>query len=107
MPVFNRYPVMQPPAGRPIAAPISGPVVPQRPPVGTLNGQVPMSPPLAPMASRPLRSMGSFKKGGKVKRTGLYKLHAGEEVVPRHKVHATGVVVPMKLLLRAKREKGE
>jgi len=29
-------------------------------------------------------TMGSFKKGGKVKKTGIYKLHAGETVVPKH-----------------------
>jgi hypothetical protein len=27
--------------------------------------------------------LGSFKKGGKVKRTGTYKLHAGEEVLTK------------------------
>jgi len=26
--------------------------------------------------------LGSYKKGGKVKKTGLYKLHKGEKVVP-------------------------
>lgn len=26
--------------------------------------------------------LGSMKKGGKVKKTGLYKLHSGEKVVP-------------------------
>ena len=28
------------------------------------------------------RYMGSFKKGGRVKKTGLYKLHRGETVIP-------------------------
>lgn len=27
-----------------------------------------------------MRPLGSFKKGGKVKKTGLYKLHKGERV---------------------------
>ncbi len=27
-------------------------------------------------------SLGSFKRGGKVKKTGLYQLHKGEKVVP-------------------------
>lgn len=27
-----------------------------------------------------------FKKGGKVKKTGVYKLHAGEKVVPANRV---------------------
>lgn len=31
------------------------------------------------------RVMGSFKKGGKVKKTGLYKLHKGEKVIPAKK----------------------
>lgn len=30
--------------------------------------------------------LGSYKKGGKVKKTGPYKLHKGEEVIPAHKV---------------------
>jgi hypothetical protein len=30
-----------------------------------------------------------FKKGGKVKKTGIYKLHKGETVVPAHKSHPT------------------
>lgn len=34
-------------------------------------------------------SLGSFKKGGKVKKTGLYKLHAGEVVLPAKKSHKT------------------
>ena len=32
------------------------------------------------------RLLGSFKKGGKVKKTGKYKLHKGEVVVPAKKV---------------------
>jgi hypothetical protein len=30
--------------------------------------------------------LGSFKKGGRVKKTGKYKLHKGERVVPRSRV---------------------
>ena len=30
--------------------------------------------------------LGSLKKGGRIKKTGKYKLHKGEHVVPRHKV---------------------
>ncbi len=33
---------------------------------------------------------GSFKKGGKVKETGAYKLHKGEQVIPANKVKTTG-----------------
>lgn len=32
---------------------------------------------------------GSMKKGGKVKKTGLYELHAGETVTPAKKSHKT------------------
>lgn len=35
-----------------------------------------------PEAGRELRS---FKKGGKVKKTGKYKLHKGEKVIPAKK----------------------
>lgn len=41
--------------------------------------QVPM--PAAPKRPMPGRVLGSFKKGGKVKKTGPYELHAGEKVV--------------------------
>lgn len=30
--------------------------------------------------------MMSFKKGGKVKKTGVAKVHKGEHVIPKHKV---------------------
>jgi len=36
----------------------------------------------APDLTPPLKS---FKKGGKVKKTGVYKLHKGEKVVPAKK----------------------
>ncbi len=31
------------------------------------------------------RPVGSFKKGGTVKKTGLYKLHKGEKILPKRK----------------------
>lgn len=31
-------------------------------------------------------ALGSFKKGGRVRKTGKYKLHKGEQVVPAHRV---------------------
>jgi hypothetical protein len=34
--------------------------------------------------------LGSMKKGGKVAKTGPYKLHKGEKVVPAHKAKAAG-----------------
>lgn len=34
-------------------------------------------------------TMGSMKKGGKVRKTGLYRLHAGETVTPAKKSHRT------------------
>ncbi len=39
-----------------------------------------------PFAGRPgMPLLGSMKKGGKVKKTGAYKLHKGEKVVPTGK----------------------
>jgi hypothetical protein len=32
---------------------------------------------------------GSMKRGGKARKTGVYKLHKGEQVVPAHKSHRT------------------
>ena len=32
------------------------------------------------------RQLGSYRKGGQIKKTGLYKLHKGEVVVPAYKV---------------------
>jgi hypothetical protein len=40
------------------------------------------SPAPAQMPKSPMRPLASFKKGGKVKKTGIYKLHKGEEVTP-------------------------
>jgi hypothetical protein len=41
----------------------------------------------------PATNLGSLKRGGKIKRTGNYRLHAGEEVIPARRVrkgrHAT------------------
>lgn len=34
-----------------------------------------------PMQGDPRRALASFKKGGKVKKTGIYKLHKGERVL--------------------------
>ncbi len=34
--------------------------------------------------------LGSFKKGGHVKKTGVYKLHKGEEVIPAKKKEMAG-----------------
>ena len=35
-----------------------------------------------------LKDAASFKKGGKVKKTGIYKLHKGEKVIPKKKVES-------------------
>jgi hypothetical protein len=32
--------------------------------------------------------LGSLKKGGKIKKTGIYRLHEGEEVIPKKKAMA-------------------
>lgn len=34
----------------------------------------------------PQKNLGSFKKGGKVKKTGMYKLHKGEHVMTKKKL---------------------
>lgn len=52
--------------------------VPQRAPQPVIE---PVSTRTGPDMNRG-RVLGSFKKGGKVKRTGLYKLHKGELVAP-------------------------
>ena len=62
---------------------VSKPILSPRPQIG---GSVPMNYPT--LKGRPI--LGSFKKGGKVKKTGLYQLHKGEKVTPlRAKVKAT------------------
>lgn len=38
------------------------------------------------VASLAGKVIGSLKKGGKVKKTGKYKLHKGEQVIPRNRV---------------------
>lgn len=48
------------------------------PPLGGLRGPVGLPVPVV----RPSPVIGSLKRGGKVKKTGTYKLHAGERVVP-------------------------
>lgn len=39
---------------------------------------------------RNVNAVQSFKRGGKVKRTGIYKLHKGERVTPRKTKRARG-----------------
>lgn len=65
-------------------------------PSGPRTSPIPMGPtPASPYGDpnrRPLRQypipmggrrvLGTMKKGGKIKKTGLYKLHKGERVVP-------------------------
>jgi hypothetical protein len=64
-------------------------------PIGGTPGPMPEAPPPNnPMQTLPMRReglpeampggmrmLGNFKKGGKVKKTGLYKLHKGERVL--------------------------
>jgi hypothetical protein len=38
----------------------------------------------------PSRPLGSFKKGGKVKKTGKYKLHKGERVLTKKQAKSKG-----------------
>jgi len=37
--------------------------------------------------------LGSMKKGGKIKKTGLYRLHKGERVVPKSKAVKIGALM--------------
>ena len=54
----------------------------------------------------PIRPMGTFKKGGRVKKTGVYKLHKGEQVAPSGSKRVKGaIILPVSGLLRARREK--
>ncbi len=59
--------------------PQMGGMVPNR--FGSPMAPRPISRPMPqyPMSARPI--LGSFKHGGKVKKTGIYKLHAGEKVM--------------------------
>ena len=51
-------------------------------PVGVQGGRQPRTPMRSPGSPFAGRYLASMKKGGKVKKTGLYKLHRGEKVVP-------------------------
>lgn len=44
---------------------------------------------MQPAATRATKPLGSFKKGGTVSKTGTYKLHKGERVVPVKKKSPT------------------
>ena len=62
------------------------PIRPMRGPTAPMRGpsRVPTPGQMSPMLNPRFggRVMGSFKKGGTVKRTGNYRLHRGEKVVP-------------------------
>lgn len=95
MAFFGRRPVSVPMAGRvgiprPAPRPISGGGM-ARPVGGPMRAPQPMEPMNQGGMQRP-RLIGSFKRGGRVKKTGAYKLHKGETVL-------TGAVSRM---LRAK-----
>ncbi len=61
-------------------APTREPGVPAR--FNSLKPSGGMHPPVKVIDTKEmLRPLGSFKKGGKVKKTGVYKLHAGEKVL--------------------------
>jgi hypothetical protein len=50
--------------------------------------------PVRPEPVRPIgnpRVLGSFEKGGDVEKTGVYKLHKGEKVVPKSKVQTVSL----------------
>lgn len=44
-----------------------------------------IAPDMAQQVMDRIKPQGSFKKGGKVKKTGNYTLHKGERVIPAHK----------------------
>jgi hypothetical protein len=67
---LGQAPIMPWGSGGPIATPRFGGGIP-------MQGQ-----PAPPMRMQQPRVMGSMKKGGKIKKTGVYKLHKGEKVVP-------------------------
>jgi hypothetical protein len=62
------YPTPPLPGPIPVRRPISVPM--QQNPIG-MRGPMP----------GPRLALGSFKKGGKVKKTGIYKLHKGERIL--------------------------
>jgi hypothetical protein len=79
--------------------------MPPRPVPGGLMGAggMPTATPARPIEVGPRPGgplMGSFKKGGKVKKTGVYKLHAGERVLNKKQ---TAKLAPIAMLLRAKK----
>ncbi len=86
---------MRPPGAVPVSAPIMG--GPQRVGMPVGGGAVPRPAPEPYRSAGPM-PLGSFKKGGKVKKTGTYKLHAGERVLNKKQAK----LVPVAALLRAK-----
>jgi hypothetical protein len=40
---------------------------------------------LGKLGSGGMNLLGSFKRGGRVKRTGIYRLHRGERVIPKRR----------------------
>src|ERR1700733_507664 len=55
-----------------------------------LGGMPERSPVASPVRAPMAKPLGSFKKGGKVPKTGVYKLHEGEQVVPKAQVALAG-----------------
>jgi hypothetical protein len=80
-----------------VGAPRFNPGIPRSPGIPIQGGGPPMAgtfqfgaqpqpvAPMRPVQQFPAKPIGSFKKGGKVKKTGTYKLHKGERVIPKGK----------------------
>jgi hypothetical protein len=68
-------------------------------PQGVAQGGVPYANAAGPSRAGASPLLGQFKKGGKVKKTGNYKLHKGERVLTAKQAK----VAPVALLLRAKK----
>lgn len=81
-------PVGRGPVARPEGLPVRrGPLVPlaQRPVGRPMGGPAPSGlggAPARPIIRPAMPILGSMKHGGKVKKTGLFRLHKGENVVP-------------------------
>lgn len=54
-----------------------------------------------------IRALGSFKRGGRVKKTGIYNVHAGEKVIPARtrKLKLSGGLSPARSRIRMHRAK--
>jgi hypothetical protein len=93
---FGGMQPQRPTVQNPIARPVGGfggptaapqPTAPIASPLGGFRPTAPQAPqPTAPIARPNLPFVGSMKKGGLIRKTGLYHMHEGELVAPASKV---------------------